>query len=83
MTHFEQIENLYGPGTTWFVRKTLTYQSPVVSGPGWLAIGDACGFTNPLLSPGITANMATSTFAAELTRKALRDCAECHERSSR
>ncbi len=71
MTHFELIENLYGPGTTWFVRKALTYQSPVVSGPGWLAIGDACGFTNPLHSPGITAAMSTSTYAAELTHKAL------------
>ncbi|KAH7324218.1 hypothetical protein B0I35DRAFT_423745 [Stachybotrys elegans] len=70
MAHFDLIENLYGPGTTWFVRKTLTYQSPVVSGPGWVAIGDATGFTNPLFSPGITANMSTSTFAAELTHKA-------------
>ncbi|KAI9708956.1 MAG: hypothetical protein M1820_003650 [Bogoriella megaspora] len=71
MTNFELIEDHYGPGTTWIIRKTLTYSSPVVSGPGWLAIGDACGFTNPLLSPGITANMSTSTFAAELTHKAL------------
>ena len=69
MSNFELIENLYGPGKTWFVRKTLTYQSPVVSGPGWLAVGDACGFTNPLFSPGITANMSTSTLAAELTHK--------------
>ena len=69
MTNFELIENLYGPGTTWFVRKTLTYQSPVVSGPGWLAVGDACGFTNPLWSPGINVGMASSTYAAELTHK--------------
>ena len=73
MTGFELIEDLYGPGTSWIIRKSLTYQSPVVSGPGWLAIGDACGFTNPLLSPGITATMATSTFAAELTHQALDD----------
>jgi flavin-dependent dehydrogenase len=71
MTNFELIQDLYGPRTTWFVRKTLTYQSPVVSGPGWVAIGDATGFTNPLFSPGITANMSTSTFAAELTHKAI------------
>ena len=71
MTNFELIEDLYGPGTTWFIRKTLTYQSPVVSGPGWLAIGDVCGLTNPLHSPGVTAAMSTSTYAAELTHKAL------------
>jgi hypothetical protein len=71
MGNFELIENLYGPGTTWYIRKSLTYQSPVVSGPGWLAVGDACGFTNPLYSPGITATMSTSTYAAELTHQAL------------
>ncbi|KAJ5170048.1 uncharacterized protein N7500_002831 [Penicillium coprophilum] len=71
MTNFDLIEDHYGPGTTWFIRKSLTYQSPTVSGPGWLAIGDACGFTNPLYSPGITAAMATSTYAAELTHSAL------------
>ncbi|KAH7029238.1 uncharacterized protein B0I36DRAFT_374812 [Microdochium trichocladiopsis] len=73
MTNFELIQDLYGPKTTFFVRKTLTYQSPVVSGPGWLAIGDACGFTNPLYSPGINVGMASSTYAAELTHKALDD----------
>ncbi|KXJ92527.1 hypothetical protein Micbo1qcDRAFT_202749 [Microdochium bolleyi] len=71
MSNYTVIEDLYGPGTTWFVRKTLTYQSPVVSGPGWLAIGDACGFTNPLFSPGINVGMASSTYAAELTHEAL------------
>lgn len=54
------IPNLYGPGTTWFTRKQLTYQSPKVSGPGWIAIGDAVGFTNLLFSPGINANIDTS-----------------------
>lgn len=62
------IQNLYGPNTTWFVRKNITYQSPAVTGTGWVAIGDAVGFTNPLFSPGINANMGTSIFAAELTR---------------
>ncbi|RFU77149.1 flavin-dependent halogenase [Trichoderma arundinaceum] len=78
MTNFELLENHYGPGTTWYIRKSLTYQSPVVSGPGWLAIGDACGFTNPLWSPGITASMATSTYAAELTHKVM-DAAQTSE----
>lgn len=53
------------------IRKQLTYQTQQVSGPGWVTIGDGIGFTNPLHSPGITASMASSTFAAELTRKAL------------
>lgn len=61
------LRDLYGLGTSWFVRKTLTYQSPQVMGQGWVAIGDAVGFTNPLYSPGINANMSTSVLAANLT----------------
>jgi flavin-dependent dehydrogenase len=61
------IPDLYGPKTTWFVRKGLTFSSPVVAGAGWAAIGDATGFTNPLFSPGINCNMATSVFLAEKT----------------
>lgn len=76
MTNFHLIRDLYGPGTTFFVRKTLTYQSPVVSGPGWVAIGDATGFTNPLFSPGINVGMASSIYAAEQTHKALEAAAE-------
>ncbi|KAL1915193.1 uncharacterized protein VTP21DRAFT_7469 [Calcarisporiella thermophila] len=71
MENYKLIENPYGPNTTWFVRKQLAFQSPKVSGPGWFAIGDAVGFTNPLHSPGINASMSTSTYAAELTHKAL------------
>lgn len=67
------IQDLYGPNTTWFIRKQLTYQSPKVSGKGWVAIGDAVGFTNPLFSPGINANIGTSVFAAELTQHYLAD----------
>ena len=34
---------------TYFVRKALAYRSPVVAGPGRLAVGNAAGFTNPLI----------------------------------
>ncbi|KAL8835905.1 MAG: hypothetical protein Q9170_003132 [Blastenia crenularia] len=82
MSNFELIEDLYGPGTTWIIRKSLTYQSPVVSGPGWMAIGDACGFTNPFLSPGITAAMATSVYAAELTHTAIEEAREAKDKEA-
>ncbi|PQE12730.1 hypothetical protein CJF30_00002624 [Rutstroemia sp. NJR-2017a BBW] len=62
------IEDLYGPGTTWFARKNLAFRSPRVTGKNWMAIGDATGFTNPLYSPGINANMSTSIYAAEMTK---------------
>lgn len=61
-----------GPGTTWYIRKQLTYQSQMVSGPGWVTVGDGIGFTNPLLSPGINAGMASTTFAADLTAAAIK-----------
>lgn len=65
------IHDLYGPGTTWFIRKNIAFRSPQVTGQNWMAIGDATGFTNPLYSPGINANMATSIFAAEMTKEYL------------
>lgn len=65
------IKDLYGPKTTWFIRKALSYESPTVGGPRWAAIGDATGFTNPLYSPGINCNMATSIFLAESTTEYL------------
>lgn len=71
MSKFTLIKDLYGPGTTWYTRKNLTYRSPRVTGPGWMSIGDATGFTNPLYSPGINANMATSIFVAEQTKEFL------------
>jgi hypothetical protein len=65
------IRDLYGPGTTWFVRKNIGYRSPNVTGRDWMAVGDATGFTNPLYSPGINANMGTSIYAAEMSRNYL------------
>ncbi|KAI1811299.1 hypothetical protein GGS20DRAFT_116005 [Poronia punctata] len=67
MARHKLVPDLYGPGTTWFVRKSLTYNVPVAAGDGWAAIGDAAGFTNPLYSPGINCNMATSVTLAEKT----------------
>lgn len=72
MSLFTLLPDYHGPGTTYFIRKQLSYQTTVVSGPGWATIGDGIGFTNPLLSPGINAGMASSTFAADLTVDAVR-----------
>lgn len=61
------IKDLYGPKTTWFIRKGLSYETTGVTGHRFAAIGDATGFTNPLYSPGINCNMATSIHLAEST----------------
>lgn len=70
MSNFDLIHDLYGPGSTWTIRKTLTFASDIVSGDGWAAVGDAVGFTNPLHSPGISATMGSTGLAAELTHRA-------------
>lgn len=69
MARHKLVHDLYGPGTTWFVRKSLTYGVRAASAPeqGLAAIGDAAGFTNPLYSPGINCNMGTSVWLAEQT----------------
>ncbi|KAE9389950.1 hypothetical protein BT96DRAFT_946480 [Gymnopus androsaceus JB14] len=71
MRHFALLHDYHGPGTSWYIRKQLSYQSEVISGPGWVTVGDGIGFTNPLLSPGINAGMASTTFAAKLTLASL------------
>ncbi|XMA13517.1 hypothetical protein WAI453_006308 [Rhynchosporium graminicola] len=71
MSKFTLIPNLYGPGTTWYTRKNLAFRSPSVTGSNWMAVGDSTGFTNPLYSPGINANMSTSIFVAEQVREYL------------
>lgn len=77
MDRHRLVKDLYGKNSTWFIRKQLTYSTPIVSGiakqtngndgMAWAAIGDAAGFTNPLYSPGINCNMATSVLLAEKT----------------
>ncbi|KAE9387409.1 hypothetical protein BT96DRAFT_948371 [Gymnopus androsaceus JB14] len=71
MRHFALLHDYHGPGTSWYICKQLSYQSEVISGPGWVTVGDGIGFTNPLLSPRINAGMASTTFAAKLTLASL------------
>ncbi|ELR09447.1 hypothetical protein VC83_01902 [Pseudogymnoascus destructans] len=64
------LPNYYGR-KTYFVRKSMAFQSPVVAGEGWLAIGNSAGFTNPLISPGINAGIGGAFYAAMLTHEIL------------
>ncbi|KAF0690283.1 Aste57867_18309 [Aphanomyces stellatus] len=67
------------PKTTYFGRKQLAFVSPIVAGPGWFAIGNSAGFTNPLISPGINAGLVSVLRAATLTLETLgRVSAESH-----
>ncbi|MCJ1279935.1 hypothetical protein MMC21_007760 [Puttea exsequens] len=86
---YELLPNYYG-AQTYFVRKAMADRSPVVAGDGWLAIDNAAGFTNPLISPGINAGIGGAFHAATLTDKILaapsrdrmpmmRKCAQMHQ----
>ncbi|KAF0712700.1 hypothetical protein As57867_004704, partial [Aphanomyces stellatus] len=70
-TRFKLLPNYYAPNTTYFGRKQLAFVSPVVAGPGWFAIGNSAGFTNPLISPGINAGLVSVLRAAALTLESL------------
>lgn len=57
----------YYENRTYFTLKKMSFKSSVVAGRGWMAIGNAVGFTNPLFSPGINAGIGTVMEAAELS----------------
>jgi Tryptophan halogenase len=49
---YKLMQSPYGKGT-FFNRATMSYYQTKVAGAGWMAIGNATGFTSPLISPGV------------------------------
>jgi hypothetical protein len=49
----------------------MAHGSEQAAGDGWLAVGDAAAFVNPLISPGMTFGVGTSFMAARATVDAL------------
>jgi flavin-dependent dehydrogenase len=49
----------------------LPYHSEKVCGDGWVLVGDAAGFIDPLYSPGLDFCSYTSYYAADLVRRSL------------
>lgn len=68
--NYDLLPKYYGK-QTYFVKKTFAYRPPIVAGEGWFAIGNAAGFTNPLISPGINAGVGSAWLAASLTKMIL------------
>ena len=66
MSHFDLEEY---EGKRFFARKKLAYRLPQVTGRGWLAIGNASGFTNPIYSPGMNVGVLHAFYASEVTAK--------------
>ena len=71
MDNYELVNDAYQGHRSYrgFVKMVHTAQR--VSGDGWLAVGDAAYFVNPLFSPGMSAGATVGHVAAQQTVKAL------------
>jgi hypothetical protein len=67
----EPFEHYYGSGQTFMSRQNFRGYSRQVAGDGWLLIGDAAFFVDPLISPGLTGGVAGAWQAMLATIKAL------------
>jgi flavin-dependent dehydrogenase len=69
-TH-ELIEGFYDGHPPYLTYTDLVQYSDRYAGDGWLLIGDAAYFVNPLYSPGLTYGHSVASFAAQETVAAL------------
>jgi flavin-dependent dehydrogenase len=68
---YKLMQKPYGKGT-FFNRSTMAYYQTKVAGEGWMAIGNATGFTSPLMSPGLNCLcLPQAWLAAKLTAENL------------
>ncbi|VEP15962.1 Halogenase [Hyella patelloides LEGE 07179] len=67
----ELISDLYGTQQPLRARANIRGYAEQIVGDGWLSIGEAAFFVDPLISPGLTGGVATAYFAAQSTLKAL------------
>jgi flavin-dependent dehydrogenase len=72
----KNLEDHYGQGTTTMSRLNYRGHASQVAGDGWLLVGDAAFFVDPLISPGLTGGVAGAFTAATVSAKALErgDC---------
>lgn len=64
-------EDPYGPQTTFQSRLNYRGRSAQLAGDGWLLVGDAAFFVDPLISPGLTGGTAGAWHAAQASVAAL------------
>ncbi|HEY9767989.1 MAG TPA: NAD(P)/FAD-dependent oxidoreductase [Coleofasciculaceae cyanobacterium] len=67
----ELISDLYGTQQPLRARANIRGYAEQVVGDGWLSIGEAAFFVDPLISPGLTGGVATAYFAVQSTLKAI------------
>ena len=64
------LKDYLGENKSFSSRLNLRGWSRQVTGDGWLCIGDAAFFVDPLISPGMTAGAATAFYAFQETLRA-------------
>ncbi len=67
----ELISDLYGTQQSLRARANIRGYAEQVVGDGWLSIGEAAFFVDPLISPGLTGGVATAYFAVQSTLRAI------------
>ena len=67
----EILSGYYENHNPYVIRRQIRRHSEQVAGDGWILLGDAAFFVDPLISPGLTGGAATAYFAAQETLKAL------------
>ena len=67
----ELVSDLYGTQQPLRARGNIRGYAEQVVGDGWLSIGEAAFFIDPLISPGLTGGVATAYFAVQSTLKAI------------
>lgn len=62
--------------TDYLTTKDFSYRSKQASGPGWVLVGDAGGFIDPVYSSGVFLALKSGEFAADAINEALEtgDC---------
>ena len=67
----ELVSDLYGTQQSLRARGNIRGYAERAVGDGWLSIGEAAFFVDPLISPGLTGGVATAYFAVQSTLKAI------------
>lgn len=57
--------------TDYFTTKDFSYKASKAAGPGWVLIGDAFGFIDPVYSTGVFLALKSGEFAADAVNAAL------------
>ena len=68
--------------TGYFATKDYSYRSKQVAGDGWVLVGDAFGFLDPLYSSGVLLALKSGELAADAIVEGLRRTATPRRRSS-